>query len=70
MAQSLGYRHDASAVDPKAFPKRSGARGSQQFCHNCALYAGEPSDRFAPCSIFQNRHVTGSGWCNAWVAKS
>lgn len=70
LAQAMGYVADASKVDTSKFPKRAGEAGAQQFCHNCALYAGDADAEFAPCSIFQNRLVAGKGWCNAWVAKS
>ena len=70
LAQAMGYRKDASTVDTAKFPKRAGEAGANQFCHNCALYAGSADDELAPCSIFQNRLVRGAGWCNAWVAKS
>lgn len=70
LAQAMGYVADASKVDTAKFPKRAGDAGAQQFCHNCALYAGEADAESAPCSIFQNRLVAGAGWCNAWVAKS
>ena len=70
LAQAMGYVADASKVDTAKFPKRAGEAGAQQFCHNCALYAGEADAASAPCSIFQNRLVSGTGWCNAWVAKS
>jgi len=70
LAQAMGYVTDASKVDTTKFPKRAGEAGANQFCHNCALYAGEPDSASAPCSIFQNRLVQGNGWCNAWVAKS
>ena len=70
LAQAMGYVLDASTVDTAKFPKRAGEAGSKQFCHNCALYAGEEDDEMAPCSIFQNRLVHGTGWCNAWVAKA
>ena len=70
LAQAMGYVTDASKVDTAKFPKRAGEAGAKQFCHNCALYAGEPDAASAPCSIFQNRLVEGAGWCNAWVAKS
>lgn len=69
-AKKLGYRHDAQKVDTRAFPKRGGDRGARQFCDNCALFAGEPGDRSAACSIFNNRLVAGKGWCAAWVARS
>lgn len=70
LAQAMGYKLDASAVDTAKFPKRAGEAGAKQFCNNCALYAGSADDALAPCSIFQNRPVRGAGWCNAWVAKS
>ncbi len=70
LAQAMGYVEDATKVDTARFPKRAGDAGAQQFCDNCALYAGEVGSDSAPCSIFQNRLVAGKGWCNAWVAKS
>ena len=70
LAQAMGYKSDASKVDTAKFPKRAGDAGANQFCNNCALYAGTADDETAPCSIFQNRPVRGAGWCNAWVAKS
>jgi hypothetical protein len=70
LAQAMGYVTDATTVDTAKFPKRAGEAGSKQFCKNCALFAGEPDDETAPCSIFQNRHVKATGWCNAWVAKA
>ncbi len=70
LAQAMGYVTDATKTDTAKFPKRAGEAGAKQFCHNCALYAGEPDSKSAPCSIFQNRMVEGAGWCNAWVAKS
>jgi hypothetical protein len=70
LAQAMGYKKDAAAVDTAKFPKRAGDAGANQFCHNCALYGGSAEDATAPCSIFQNRLVRGAGWCNAWVAKT
>jgi hypothetical protein len=70
LAQAMGYVLDAATVDTAKFPKRAGDAGANQFCYNCALYAGKEEDEVAPCSIFQNRPVRGIGWCNAWVAKS
>ena len=70
LAQAMGYVTDASAVDIAKFPKRAGEAGATQFCNNCALYAGKVEDETAPCSIFQNRPVRGSGWCNPLVARS
>ncbi len=59
LAQAMGYKLDASTVDTAKFPKRAGDAGATQFCNNCALFAGEADAEFAPCSIFQNRLVTG-----------
>jgi len=70
LAQAMGYVADATKADTTKFPKRAGEAGAKQFCHNCALYAGEADSASAPCSIFQNRLVAGAGWCNAWVAKT
>ena len=70
LAQAMGYKLDATTVDTVQFPKRAGDAGATQFCYNCALFAGEADDEFAPCSIFQNRLVAGQGWCNVWVAKA
>lgn len=70
LAQAMGYRKDATTVDTVKFPKRAGDAGATQFCNNCALFAGGAADASAPCSIFQNRPVQGTGWCNAWVAKA
>ncbi|MGD2127802.1 MAG: high-potential iron-sulfur protein [Lysobacterales bacterium] len=70
LAQAMGYSPDATKVDTTKFPKRAGEAGANQFCHNCALYAGGEGDETGPCSIFQNRLVRRDGWCNAWVAKS
>jgi hypothetical protein len=70
LAQAMGYVLDAATTDTTKFPKRAGEAGANQFCYNCALFAGEEDAEFAPCSIFQNRPVAGKGWCNAWVAKA
>ncbi len=70
LAQAMGYKLDATTVDTARFPNRAGDDGATQFCYNCALFAGEVDDEVAPCSIFQNRLVTGKGWCNVWVAKA
>lgn len=70
LAQAMGYVEVAENTDTEKFPKRAGDAGANQYCYNCALYAGSEDDEWAACSIFQNRQVAGAGWCNAWVAKS
>ena len=62
MAKALNYVHDAGSVD-------AAKRFSNQFCNNCALFAGGTDDEWAACSIFPGKNVAGRGWCNAWVAK-
>ena len=70
LAQAMGYVTDATKVDTAKFPKRAGEAGAKQFCHNCALFSGEADSQSAACSVFQNRLVSGTGWCNAWVARA
>ena len=70
LAQAMGYVLDATTTDTAKFPKRAGDAGASQFCYNCSLYGAEADAESGPCSIFQNRMVTGKGWCNAWVAKA
>jgi hypothetical protein len=67
-ATALGYKHDATQVDTGKFPKRSGDAGAKQFCSNCNLYA-EVEGGWGKCSIFPGQHVSGKGWCNAWVGQ-
>lgn len=70
MAQSFGYKHDASQVDVDKFPKRKEPDGAGQFCSNCQLYTGGEGSQWGPCSIFPGKGVNADGWCNAWIAKS
>lgn len=75
VATALGYRHDATKVDTAKFPKRAGAEGEKQFCHNCSLLqergfsvAGQQGE-FGKCSLFPQGLVHVNGWCNSWTAK-
>ena len=67
-AVALGYKTDASEVDTGKFPRRAGAEGAKQFCHNCQLFTGE--DEWGTCSIFPGKLVNRNGWCNAWTPKA
>lgn len=74
-AQALGYVADASKVNTKKWPKRAGADGAKQFCHNCQFYivdkGADPSKvPVAPCQILMNKGVAGKGWCNTWVKRA
>ena len=61
-AIALKYVHDARSLD-------AGVRPADQFCNNCALYAGNADDEWAACSIFPGKVVAGRGWCSVWAPK-
>ncbi len=61
-AIALNYVHDAATVDPAT-------RASDRYCNNCALYAGNADEEWAPCGIFPGKTVAGRGWCSAWAPK-
>lgn len=65
-AVALGYKHDASAVDTKKFPQF--VKGN--ICANCTLYAGKPTDPWAPCGALGGKQVNAKGWCVAYVKKA
>lgn len=75
LAQSLGYIEDATKVDTKKWPKRAGAEGAKQFCHNCQFYivdkGADPAKvPVAPCQILQMKGVKAKGWCNTWTKRA
>jgi hypothetical protein len=68
-AVALGYKHDATEVDPKY------KRDAGQICANCQLYSGTPGSNWGPCAIFSYRldpktkqpyTVSAQGWCLSW----
>lgn len=61
-AKALNYVHDAKAVD-------AAKRFSDQYCYNCALFAGDTDDEWAGCGIFPGKAVSNQGWCSVWAAK-
>lgn len=64
-AQTVGYRSDATQVDPAKYPKyRPG-----QACANCQLYQGKPGGVSGPCPIFAGKLVAANGWCSAYVKR-
>ena len=68
VAQSLGYKADATKVDVQKFPKRAGAEGAKQLCSNCQFFqAGE--GEWGKCQILAAGAVNKNGWCNSWGAK-
>lgn len=65
-AVALGYKHDAATVDTK----KHGQYVKGSICANCTLYAGKPSDPWAPCGAFGGKQVNAKGWCVAYVKKA
>ena len=65
VAAALKYVEDAAQASRT---DKYGIPGDQQLCSNCQLYsatANEPG--WGSCTLFQNRLVSGPGWCSAWV---
>jgi hypothetical protein len=65
-AVALGYKHDAATVDTKKY----GQYVKGNICGNCSLYAGKPSDLWAPCGALGGKQVNAKGWCVAYVKKA
>ena len=65
LAQQLGYKEDASAVDTAEWPDY--AEGHT--CANCQLYEGAEGEEWGPCQIFGGQLVAAAGWCQGWVEK-
>jgi High potential iron-sulfur protein len=65
MAQQLGYKHDASQVDPNEWPDYQ----EGHTCANCQLYHGEEGAEWGPCDIFGGKGVSAKGWCMSWIEK-
>ena len=65
IAVALGYKHDAATVDMKKYGQY--VKGS--ICANCTLYAGKPTDPWAPCGALGGKQVNAKGWCVAYVKK-
>jgi len=66
LAQQLGYKHDASEVDPNEWPDY--AEG--HICANCQLYQGEEGAEWGPCEIFGGKLVAATGWCASWLERA
>jgi High potential iron-sulfur protein len=65
LAQQLGYKHDASQVDPNEWPDYEPG----ETCANCQLYHGEEGAEWGPCDIFGGQLVNANGWCVSWLEK-
>lgn len=66
-AKALGYRHSAATVDGSAYPRYQPGHA----CANCNLFQPNVGSiaGWGGCSIFPNKLVNASGWCNAYIVK-
>ena len=65
-AVSLGYKADATKVDPKKYP----AHTATQHCGNCALFQGKATDAAGACPLYAGKQVAAKGWCSAYAPKA
>jgi hypothetical protein len=65
LAQQLGYKHDATEVDPNEWPDYQDGH----ICANCQLYEGAEGDEWGPCDIFGGDLVAANGWCLSWLER-
>jgi High potential iron-sulfur protein len=65
-AIALGYKADGTKADKQKYPNYTAA----QNCSGCVLFQGKESDASASCAAFNNKLVTGKGWCSAWTKKA
>jgi hypothetical protein len=65
LAQQLGYREDATEVDPNAWPDYQ----EGQVRASCQLNKGAAGDEWGPCDIFGGKLVSAEGWRRSWLAR-
>lgn len=65
LAQQLGYKEDASEVDPAQWPDYV----EGHVCAGCELYQGQEGKAWGPCQIFGGQLVSADGWCQAWIER-
>lgn len=66
LAQSLGYKEDASKVDKAKF---STFKPGEQ-CAKCRFFTGSEGKSYGPCQIFSGKLVNAKGWCSSFNAKT
>lgn len=66
LAQSLGYKEDASKVDKAKYSTyKSGDK-----CSKCRFFTGTEGKPYGPCQIFSGKEVNANGWCSSFNAKT
>jgi hypothetical protein len=71
MAQSLGYKENASAVDSSVRVDKGDTPGSEQYCLNCQFYVEkEGVEGGGGCQLFPGKLVKAKGWCKSWALKA
>lgn len=65
-AKALGYKADATKVDPVKFPQYK----STQNCGGCRYYQGKAGSEWGPCTLFAGKgSVHAKGWCAAYASR-
>ena len=71
MAQSLGYKEDASAVDSSVRVAKGDTAGTDQYCTNCQFYVEKDGvEGGGGCQLFPGKLVKDQAWCKSWALKS
>ena len=71
MAQSLGYKENASSVDSSVRVDKGDTKGSEQYCTNCQFYVEkEGVEGGGGCQLFPGKLVKAKGWCKSWALKA
>lgn len=71
MAQSLGYKENASAVDSSVRVDKGDTPGAEQYCTNCQFYVEKDGiEGGGGCQLFPGKLVKAKGWCKSWALKS
>ena len=71
MAQSLGYKENASKVDSSVRIDKGETPGSKQYCSNCQFYVEKDGvEGGGGCQLFPGKLVKTQGWCKSWALKS
>lgn len=66
LAKTLGYHENPKTIDAAKWPKFK----PEQKCSNCQLFQGKAGEKEAACTLFQNKIVPATAWCNGWVQKA